>query len=213
MADSNAEIQTLVDDFARQIQALAKKSAIEQVIAALGGAGGQPRSAAKRGPGRPKGSTNKVQPAASSPKAAPSPTQFKSARKGQRRTAADVERMGQVLIDFVKANPGQRADQIAKALRTDPGTMRLPMQALLSARKVKTQGQRRGTKYFIAGSVPSASAAPKANPAKKTKKNQKKSAKKKSTPAKKARRATRKPRSNARKIRAGLVRLSARGKK
>jgi hypothetical protein len=150
----NTEIQQLISSFAAQLETLAKRAAIEQVIANLGGQAGY---APRRGRGRPKGSTNKPAAAAVSSGAA-----IKPVRKGKRRTAEDVAAMGATLVDYVKANPGQRADQIAAALRTDPDTIRLPMQALLSARKVKTQGQRRGTKYFVAGAaVPAAKRAAK----------------------------------------------------
>ena len=148
---ANTEIQQLISSFAAQLESLARRAAIEQVIANLGG---QSTSAPRRG--RPKGSTNK--PAAAAPA---SGAAIKPVRKGKRRTAEDVAAMGATLVDYVKSNPGQRADQIAAALRTDPDTIRLPMQALLSARKVKTQGQRRGTKYFVAGAaVPAAKRAP-----------------------------------------------------
>ena len=151
----NTEIQQLISSFAAQLETLAKRAAIQQVIANLGG---QTGSAPRRGRGRPKGSTNK--PAAAA--AVSSGAAIKPVRKGKRRTAEDVAAMGATLVDYVKANPGQRADQIAAALRTDPDTIRLPMQALLSARKVKTQGQRRGTKYFVAGAaVPAAKRATK----------------------------------------------------
>ena len=144
---ANTEIQKLISSFAAQLESLARKAAIEQVIANLGSQAG---SAPRRGRGRPKGSTNK-------PVAPAGGAGIKPVQKGKRRTAEDVAAMGATLVDYVKANPGQRADQIAAALRTDPDTIRLPMQALLSSRKVKTQGQRRGTKYFVAGAaVPAA---------------------------------------------------------
>jgi hypothetical protein len=150
---SNTEIQKLISSFASQLEALAKRAAIEQVIANLGG---KTSSSPRRGPGRPKGSTNKPTAA---PVAAPAAASsvIKPVRKGKRRTAEDVAAMGAALINHVKSNPGQRAEQIAAALRTDPDTIRLPMQALLASRKVKTQGERRGTKYFVAGAaVPTA---------------------------------------------------------
>jgi hypothetical protein len=151
---ANNEIQQLIQTFVTQIEAAAKKAAIEQVLASLGGSAAPARRG--RGPGRPKGSTNKPAAAANSGAA------IKPVRKGKRRSAEDVEAMGGTLLDYVKANPGQRADEIAKALRTDVGTMRLPMQALLAAKKVKTQGQRRGTKYFVAGAAMPAAAKKKA---------------------------------------------------
>lgn len=137
----NNEIQTLVESFVSQVQLLAKKAALEDVVAQLSGSVAPGH---KRGPGRPKGSGGG------------GGGTIKPIRKGTRRSAADVEAMGEALVTHVRANPGQGADEIAKALGTDVGTMRLPMQALLKAKKVKTQGQRRGTKYFVAGAIPTA---------------------------------------------------------
>jgi hypothetical protein len=134
---ANTEIQQLVQSFVTQIEAAAKKAAIEQVLAQIGGQAAPKR----RGPGRPKGTGG-------------GGGGIKSIRKGKRRSAEDVAAMGETLVSYVKANPGARADQIASALRTDPGTIRLPMQALLAAKKVKTQGQRRGTKYYLPGAMP-----------------------------------------------------------
>jgi predicted ArsR family transcriptional regulator len=51
----------------------------------------------------------------------------------------------------VKANPGQRADQIATALRTTPNAMRPTMQKLVAEKRVTTKGQRRGMTYFVGG--------------------------------------------------------------
>lgn len=148
---ANSEIEALIESFTNQLQMLTKRNALEQVVAALGGASPAP----KGGRGRPKGSKNKSTQVVKSaaPAAAAAPGKILSVRKGKRRTAADVEQMGQTLIAFVKANPGQRADQIAKALRTDAMTIRLPMQALLASKKLKSQGVRRGTKYFITGAA------------------------------------------------------------
>ncbi|MBL8859811.1 MAG: hypothetical protein JNL28_14995 [Planctomycetes bacterium] len=154
MPNTSTEIQALVASFAAQLEAIARRAAIEQVLATLGGS----LPAARKGPGRPKGSKN-VKAAASTGSAAP---KIKPVRKGKRRSAEDVAQMGATLTDYVKANPGQLGEEIAKALGTDVGTMRLPMQALIAAKKIKTQGQRRGTRYYVAGAVPAKTAKKKA---------------------------------------------------
>jgi len=124
------QIRTLVDDFTSKLELMIRRTALEQVVAALGGAA-EPR----RGPGRPKGATSA--PVARS-------------KKGGKRSSEDLDAMSAKLLAHVKANPGQRGEQIAAALKTDVGTMRLPMQKLMAAKKIKTKGQRRGTTYMLA---------------------------------------------------------------
>ena len=131
MAD---QIRALVEDFTSQLELIIRRTALEQVAAALGEAVGTRRGTGTgtgRGPGRPKGSTA-----------------IRKAPKGGKRSAESLEAMSAKLLAHVKANPGQRGEQIASALKTDVGTMRLPMQKLMAAKKVKTKGQRRGTTYF-----------------------------------------------------------------
>jgi len=71
--------------------------------------------------------------------------------------------MSDALLAHVKANPGQRGEQIAAALGTDVGTMRKPMKLLIAKKLVKTQGQRRGMTYSVPGAAtPKAAPAPKA---------------------------------------------------
>lgn len=125
------DIRTLVNDFTTQLEQTIRRMALEQVLEALGG-GGTPFS---RGPGRPRKNAA----------ARPAP-------KGGKRDAASLDEMGAAILAFVQANPGLGAIEIAEAVKSDVGTVRLPIQKLLADRKLRTQGQRRGTKYFAAGS-------------------------------------------------------------
>jgi hypothetical protein len=125
----NQELQTLVADFSERLTLTVRRAVLEQVVAAMGGNGVATRGPGRRGPGRPRGSTN-------------------AATRGGKRSAEQVDAMGEKLLAHVKSNPGQRADQIATTLRSDVKTIRLPMQRLLAMKKVKTKGQRRGTTYF-----------------------------------------------------------------
>lgn len=65
-----------------------------------------------------------------------------------RRSMAEVENLGETLLEYVKKHPGQRGEQIANELGTDTKTMRLPMKKLIEEGKVTTKGQRRGMAYF-----------------------------------------------------------------
>lgn len=55
---------------------------------------------------------------------------------------------GDVLLEHVRKNPGQRGEEIAAALGTDTRTMRPAMHKLIGAAKVRTKGQRRGMTYY-----------------------------------------------------------------
>lgn len=67
---------------------------------------------------------------------------------GGRRSSQDVANLSERLLDYVSQNPGQRGEEIASALDTDTATMRLPMRKLIADKKVKTQGEKRGMRYY-----------------------------------------------------------------
>jgi predicted transcriptional regulator len=50
----------------------------------------------------------------------------------------------------IKAKPGLRMEQIAKALSSSTKELALPAKKLIAEKKIKTKGERRATKYFPA---------------------------------------------------------------
>ena len=56
-ASPNTEIRALTESFASELEAIVKRMALEEVLAAIGG--GAAPAPRRRGPGRPKGSKNK----------------------------------------------------------------------------------------------------------------------------------------------------------
>ena len=66
------------------------------------------------------------------------------------RSRGHAEDMTDTLLDYVRKHPGQRGEQIAADLRTDTKSMRPSMHKLIEAKKIKTEGQRRGMSYYPA---------------------------------------------------------------
>lgn len=129
-----SSIQSLLESFTEQLEALVQQAALERVMTALGG--DAPATPGKRR-GRPKGSGRKP---------------GRPAGAGRvRRDSGDMDAMQGRLLAHVKANPGQRGEQIAAAMNSDVGTIRLPMKKLIAAKQVRTEGQRRGMTYHPGG--------------------------------------------------------------
>lgn len=156
------DLSSLVESFTSDLSKLIHRATLEELHSKLQdllGGGGSSMPSAKRAPGRPRKAKTATATAAAPQK-----------KKGGKRTAADLGEMSDALLAHVKANPGARAEQIAAALGTDVGTMRLPMQKLIAEKKVRTEGQRRGTMYFAgAGKAKRAAPKKKAKPARKAK--------------------------------------------
>jgi hypothetical protein len=70
--------------------------------------------------------------------------------KGEKRAPALIARTTSALLAAIKSHNGQRIEQLAAALGMPTSELKLPAKKLLSERKVKTKGQKRGTQYFAA---------------------------------------------------------------
>jgi len=139
MANNNIQqqIEARVQAFVREVSDLVRSSAMDAVAGALGGAaagGGAPRR------GRPVGSKNAAPAAAKS-----------TGRRGKRgkRTSEEVDAMGVRIYDHVKKNPGANVEGMAKAFGLKSKDLTLPIAKLMATKKLKTTGQRRGTKYHV----------------------------------------------------------------
>ena len=130
------DLRTLVDRFVTDLSVLVHQEALATVRAALGGTPapvkrgpGRPKKAAKRGPGRPR---------------------KKTARKAKpgRRAPEDVAALGETVLAHVRANPGQRLEEIGRELRMPTAVLKRPIANLMEAGSLRTEGQKRGTMYF-----------------------------------------------------------------
>jgi hypothetical protein len=74
---------------------------------------------------------------------------YVSARGGKRRRrgSEDLERLQGKFVAFVKKHPGKGIEEIAKALGESSKELRFPVMKLIAAKKIKTVGRKRGTRY------------------------------------------------------------------
>lgn len=52
------------------------------------------------------------------------------------------------MLAYIKANPGQRLEQIGKGVKSPTKELKLPIQKLFEQKAISTKGEKRGTKYF-----------------------------------------------------------------
>jgi hypothetical protein len=81
-------------------------------------------------------------------KPGPKPRQPGAPKKGGRRSADDVERVGNLIVAHLKKNPDSKVEQIATALGSySSKDLALPIKKLLADKVLAKKGQRRGTTY------------------------------------------------------------------
>jgi predicted HTH transcriptional regulator len=122
MSNFQAEIQKLVDDFVLHITDLWRRKAIES-LTDLNGGTGRGRGKAIASIGRSRG-------------------------RGAKRTAEELDQLADSFVEFVKANPGLRIEQINKQLGTSTKELALPIRKLLTDGVLKAKGKKRSTAYF-----------------------------------------------------------------
>ena len=139
MSKLDQKIDALIRDFATELNSLVREAALEAVRDALGeSAGGR----AAKSPARRKPAT-RTKTAGTKGRAAKS----RSKRTGK-RSPRQINSMMARIMKFVESNPGQSIADIAKALGTETRDLTLPMRKLKAEGLVRTQGQKRATRYF-----------------------------------------------------------------
>lgn len=120
VAELNRRIDECVADFAADLRGMIVDAVLESVEGALR-------------------ATNEPRPSA------PPPSQ---PRAGGKRTAAQIAVAVQRLAEFVRSNPGLRIEEIARELAVDSRDLQLPVKKLLSDGQLRTEGQKRATRYY-----------------------------------------------------------------
>jgi hypothetical protein len=155
----NDDIRSQTESFVNDVTALIRRAALDAVRSAL--ASGQGAAAALKAVA----SAKKAAPAKAAPakKAAPAAAKKgakgapKAAKKaaakrasGAKRPPAELAALVEKLGAYIKGNPGQGAEAIGKALSLPTSEMTLPIKKLLAAKRIRSEGQKRATKYFPA---------------------------------------------------------------
>jgi hypothetical protein len=69
-------------------------------------------------------------------------------RKGGKRSPEEIAALTGKLQAYVKKTPGQRIEQVAKAMGVSTAELVTPVTKLLTEKKLRKSGTRRATKYF-----------------------------------------------------------------
>jgi len=82
------------------------------------------------------------------PRAASTKGGGRARAKGAKRAPEEIEATTKTLLAAIKKSPGQRIEEIGRAVGISTKDLALPVSKLFDAKMIKTTGQRRATKYF-----------------------------------------------------------------
>jgi hypothetical protein len=147
------EVRGKIDAFVAELAGIVRQSALDAVRSALGDAkapqgrvraatvvtrrgGGAKRRAARRGAARV--ASQALRGAAVS---------RGRTRPGQKRDPKVLARLVERLASHISSNPGERIEQINKALGVPTKDLNLPIKKLLRTGRITSKGQKRSTTY------------------------------------------------------------------
>lgn len=134
----NQDIEARVAAFVADLEGLVRQAALEAVRAALVGELAPAPQAAPA-----------AKPAASKP--APKAAPGKPARKGAKRDPKVLEKLVEAVKGHIAQHPGEGVETIAKHLGTSSKDITLPITKLLASKAITKKGEKRATKYYLAG--------------------------------------------------------------
>ena len=121
MNDLQSEMNRVVAGFVAEITELARRAAMDSLQSAFGKRGGTAIAALRNGRGR---------------------------GRGAKRTAGELDKLGERFLEFVGKHPGLRIEQINRQLGTTTRDLALPIRKLIAEGALKTKGEKRSTAYF-----------------------------------------------------------------
>jgi len=125
------ELEAITKTFVSSIVAAMRRATLVDIMGA-----GEGSAPAKRGPGRPKGSTKQAVDVASVlTRAAPAPP------------ADPADRVG-LIVSYVKSHPGTGGEAVRKALGFAKDRWAYYVTKALGAKLLRKEGQKRATKYW-----------------------------------------------------------------
>jgi hypothetical protein len=146
MTDIERQINELVSVFINDISKLARQAALDTLSSALAGVGGTVvsdlRVPGARGRGRGKGRKGGAFLGLS------------RRPKGAKRPQDEIGKLKDMVLGHIKEHPGERIEQINAHLGTRTSDLSLPLKKLITDGIVRTEGDRRATKYFPGDGTP-----------------------------------------------------------
>jgi hypothetical protein len=126
---TSPDIRTLIETFTNDLSNVMRRAALEEVHAKLSLVIGE------------------VTPKRRAPRTA------RTGKRGRpgKFTPEQIDAMGGKILGLLKKSPGARSEQLSTAMKMDAATLRIPLKALIAAKKIKVKGQKRGTTYFVRG--------------------------------------------------------------
>jgi hypothetical protein len=141
-----SHIDELAATFASAILTAIRGSSLQDILSQTGGA-----TPARRGPGRPRGSSNKPKTPKAAKPAAPKAAARKTKGRLHRRSPAEIAKALAQVVTLVKSSKGGlRAEQIRKKLGMEPKEMPRVLKEGLGKKVLKSKGQKRSTTYSAA---------------------------------------------------------------
>ncbi len=134
MTEIEQRINDLVSNFINDVTKLARQAAHETLAHALAGIGGavvSDVSIAGGRRGRPRGSVV-----------------LSRRTKGAKRAPGEIVKLKDAVHAHIKEHPGERIEQINGHMGTRTTDLSLPLKKLIADGEVRTEGDRRATRYF-----------------------------------------------------------------